>query len=202
MSDNAKVISSNKWTTVLINAIITLTIGVVLIFVPNTVYSMIIIGIGIVLIFSGVSFFLYNHISKNLTKKTKALFFTQSIINIVVGLFLVFQSDIVYDFTVYFIAIWLIITGGSQIFSAPMQKNIIPNTNIILINGILALGFGVIILIWPHFPLIAIGYLNILIAIILFYYSFISFKHRNQNITFDFQNTTDIDAEEIIDDKN
>jgi len=202
MSDNAKVISSNKWTTVLINAIITLTIGVVLIFVPNTVYSMIIIGIGIVLIFSGVSFFLYNHISKNLTKKTKALFFTQSIINIVVGLFLVFQSDIVYDFTVYFIAIWLIITGGSQIFSAPMQKNIIPNTNIILINGILALGFGVIILIWPHFPLIAIGYLNILIAIILFYYSFISFKHRNQNIKVEFENTADIEVEEIIDDKN
>jgi len=201
MSNNAKVISSNRWTTVLINAIITLTIGIVLIFVPNTVYSMIIIGIGAVLILSGFSFFIYNHFSKNLTKRSKTLFLTQSIINIVVGLFLVFQSEIVYNFTVYFIAIWLIITGGSQIFSAPTQKNIIPNTNIILINGILALSLGVIILIWPRFPFIFIGYLNILISIILLYYSFISFKHRNQNITVEFENTTDIEAEEIIDNK-
>jgi len=202
MSDNAKVISSNRWSIVLINAIITLTIGTVLIFVPNTVYSMIIIGIGAVMIVSGISFYVYNHFSKNNTKKSKTLYITQSIINVVVGLFLVFQSETVYSFIIYFIAIWLIITGGTQIFSAPTQKNIIPNTNIILINGILAVTLGVIILIWPTFPLEFIGYLSIIIAIILFYYSFISFKNRNQNVKVEFENTTDVKVEEIVEDKN
>ena len=201
MSENAKVISSNRWTNVLINALITLIIGVVLIFVPDTVYSMIIIGIGTLLIFSGIVFFIYNHFSNKLTKKSKTLLFTQSIINIVVGLFLVFQSELVYSFIIYFIAIWLIITGGTQIFSAPMQKNIIPNTNIILLNGILAVGLGVIILIWPQFPLVFIGYLNIIIGIILLYYSFISFQHRNQNMKVEFEDTKDVEIEEIVEDK-
>ena len=59
MSENAKIISSNRWTSVLINAIITLTIGIVLIFVPETVYSTIIIVIGAMMILSGFIFFTY-----------------------------------------------------------------------------------------------------------------------------------------------
>jgi len=201
MSSSAKIISSNRWTNVLINALITLTIGVVLIFVPNTIYSMIIKGIGIIMILSGISFFIYNHFSHKLSARSKALFFTQSIINIVVGLFLVFQSEIVYNFIIYFIAIWLIITGGSQIFSAPLQKTIIPNANLVLINGIIALSLGVIILIWPQFPLVFIGYLSVFIGAILLYYSIVSFKNRNQNMKVEYENTEDIEVEEIIEEE-
>ncbi|MCK5846987.1 MAG: DUF308 domain-containing protein [Bacteroidales bacterium] len=199
MANTAKIITSNRWSNVLINALLTLTIGIVLVFVPDTVYSMIIIGIGIVMITSGIGFLLYNYMSKTVSPKAKTMLFVQAIINIIVGLFMVFQSIIVYNSIIYFLAIWLIITGAMQLFSAPSQKNIIPNTNVILLNGVIALGLGVIILIWPQFPLVFIGYLTIFISTILFYYSYISFKHRNQNINFNYENT--VDVEEIIDNK-
>ncbi len=201
MSNKAAIITSNRWSNVLINALLTLTIGLVLILVPNTVYTTIILAIGIIMILIGLSFMGYTHFSKKITTKSKTILFTQAIVNIIVGLFMVFQSEIVYNFIIYFIAIWLIITGATQLFSAPSQKNIIPYTNIILINGIIALGLGVTILIWPEFPMIFIGYINIYISIILFYYSFTSFKHRNQNSKVVFEETIDTNSEEINNNK-
>ena len=198
MSNNIKIMAINRWSSVLINAILTFIIGIVLIFVPETIYATIIIAIGIMMIISGIGFMTYTHMSHTATSKAKTILFTQAIINIVVGLFMVFQSIIVYNFIIYFLAIWLIITGGTQLFSAPAQKNIIPNTNIILINGVTALGLGVIILIWPQFPLIFIGYFTVFISIILFYYSFISFKHRKQNVNIKFENVEDAEIVEDI----
>ena len=197
MSNNFKIMATNRWSSVLINAILTLIIGIVLIFVPETIYATIIIAIGIMMIISGIGFITYTYMSKKATSKSKTILYSQAIINIIVGLFMIFQHEIVKDFIIYFIAIWLIITGGTQIFSAPAQKNIIPHTNIILINGVTALGLGVIILIWPEFPLIFIGYFTVFISIILFYYSFISFKHRKQTVNIEFEN---IEEAEIVED--
>ncbi len=183
--NNTKIKIRNRWTNILLNAIITLTIGAVLLFIPKTVYISIVIGIGIVLILSGISFLTYTYNSKKILQNKKPLWYLQSIINITVGTFLVFQPEIVLNFIVYFISLWLILIGAIQLFQAPSQKTIAGNISVILINSVLSIALGVIILIWPTFPLQIIGYIVMLIGIILLYYSFVFYTHRNDVINID-----------------
>lgn len=190
---NSQINLSHRWSNVFINALLTLTIGAVLIFVPEAIYVTIITVIGALLIASGIGFFIFLKKATTLSTKARIIWFSQALINIIVGLFLVFQSELVYDFVIYFIAIWLIISGGIQIFFAPSQKNIVKNTSVILINGVVAIGLGVTILIWPEFPIKFIGYITVLVGFILLYYSFIFFKHRNETITFDYHQDDEIE---------
>jgi len=192
---NTTIRTGNKWTNILINAVITLTIGSVLVFIPETVYLSIVIGIGVVLILSGISLLLYTYNSKQLIVKNKILWYLQSIINLTVGVFLVFQPRIVLEFMIYFISVWLILVGAIQLFQAPSQKNITGNISIILINSIISMVLGVAILIWPTFPLEFIGYIIMLIGVILLYYSFVFYTHRNDVISITLENEEEIKQE-------
>ena len=185
---NTTIRTGSRWTNILINAIITLTIGSVLVFIPQAIYLSIVIGIGIVLILSGFSILLYTHNSKQLIVKSKVLWYLQSIINLTVGAFLVFQPELVLNFMVYFISVWLILIGAIQLFQAPSQKNIAGNISIILINSVISIVLGVAILIWPTFPLQFIGYIVMLIGVILLYYSIVFYTHRNDVISITLEN--------------
>jgi len=185
---NTTIRTGNRWTNILINAIITITIGSVLVFIPKTIYLSIVIGIGVVLILSGISLLLYTYNSKQIIVKNKILWYLQSIINLTVGAFLVFQPELVLDFMIYFISVWLILIGVIQLFQAPSQKNIAGNISVILINSIISMVLGVAILIWPTFPLQFVGYIIMLIGIILLYYSFVFYTHRNDVINITLEN--------------
>ncbi|RLD40470.1 MAG: hypothetical protein DRI86_15215 [Bacteroidetes bacterium] len=185
---NTTIRTGNRWTNILINAIITITIGSVLVFIPKTIYLSIVIGIGVVLILSGISLLLYTYNSKQIIVKNKILWYLQSIINLTVGAFLVFQPELVLDFMIYFISVWLILVGVIQLFQAPSQKNIAGNISVILINSIISIVLGVAILIWPTFPLQFVGYIVMLIGIILLYYSFVFYTHRNDVINIPLEN--------------
>ncbi len=184
---------SNKWSNILINAIITLSIGAMLILVPNTIYQTIIIGIGIVLFIAGVGFLVYASRSHEISFQSKSFWYIQSVINIVVGIFIFFQPAMVVNLLHYFISIWLIIVGGVQLFFASTQRSVYGNVSVLLINSILALGLGVLFLVWPEFPLVVIGYITVLIGLILLFYSYIFFKHRNEVVTvsYDSQDSAD-----------
>jgi uncharacterized membrane protein HdeD (DUF308 family) len=186
--------SRSRWSNTLINAIITLIIALILIIVPNTIYKTIIIGIGLVMLFSGIGYVIFLYRSKNQEFKNKVVVYGQAILNITVGIFLLLKPELVLDFMRYFISIWLILLGAIQLFLAPSQKAIVSNVSIILVNSIISLGLGVLILLWPTFPLIIIGYACLLISIILFYYSFVFYKHRNDVVTISY-----IKEEEIED---
>ena len=192
---NTTIRTGSRWTNILINAIITLTIGSVLVFIPEAIYLSIVIGIGIVLIISGFSILLYTHNSKQLIVKSKVLWYLQSIINLTVGAFLVFQPELVLNFMVYFISVWLILIGAIQLFQAPSQKNIAGNISVILINSIISIALGVAILIWPTFPLQFIGYIVMLIGVILLYYSFVFYTHRNDVISITLENEEEMKQE-------
>jgi uncharacterized membrane protein HdeD (DUF308 family) len=192
---NTTIRTGNKWNNILINAIITITIGSVLVFIPKTIYLSIVIGIGVILILSGISLLLYTYNSKQLIINNKVLWYLQSIINLAVGAFLVFQPELVLKFMIYFISVWLILVGAIQLFQAPSQKNITGNISIILINSIISIILGISILIWPTFPLQFIGYIVMLIGIILLYYSFVFYTHRNDVISITLENAEEIKQE-------
>jgi len=188
--NSIKTQTGSKWTNILINAIITLTIGAVLVFIPETIYLSIIIGIGVILTLSGFGFLFYTYNSKQIEIKNKVLWYLQSIINLTVGAFLLFQPELVLDFMIYFISVWLILIGAIQLFQAPSQKNIAGNISFILINSVISITLGVVILIWPTFPLQFIGYIVLLIGVILLYYSYVFYKHRNDVISITLESET------------
>jgi uncharacterized membrane protein HdeD (DUF308 family) len=148
--------------------------------------------IGGILIISGIVLLLYTYNSKLAIIKNKILWYLQSIINLTVGAFLIFQPELVLDFMIYFISVWLILIGAIQLFQAPSQKNIAGNISVILINSVISIALGVAILIWPTFPLQFIGYIVMLIGIILLFYSFVFYKHRNDVISITLEEAEDI----------
>jgi uncharacterized membrane protein HdeD (DUF308 family) len=176
----------NQWSNLLMNAIITLIIGSILIFVPTTVYKTLILVLGAIMLASGISFIIYVHRANNIEVKAKVIWYGQAIINISIGLMMLIQPDIILKFMYYFISIWLILIGAIQLFFAPSQKTIIGKLNIMLINSILSISFGVLFLIWPTFPLQIMGVIFSIIGLILLYYSFIFYKHRSDVITMDY----------------
>ena len=179
----------------LMNSIITLIIGSVLVFIPEAIYISIVIGIGVLLVLAGFGFLFFTYNSHQLIIKNKVLLYFQSIVNLTVGAFLIFQPELVLNFMIYFISIWLILIGSIQLFQAPSQKNITGNISFIFINSIISIALGVAILIWPTFPLQFIGYIVMLIGIILLFYSFVFYKHRNDVISITLE-----EAEEISQD--
>jgi len=189
---NTKIKTGNRWTNMLMNSIITLTIGSVLVFIPEAIYISIVIGIGITLVLAGFGFLFYTYNSHQLIIKNKVLLYFQSIINLTVGAFLIFQPELVLNFMIYFISIWLILIGSIQLFQAPSQKNIAGNVSFIFINSVISIVLGVAILIWPTFPLQFIGYIVMLIGVILLYYSFVFYKHRNDVISITLEAEEDI----------
>ena len=179
-----QITTSNHWTNILINAVITLSIGAILILVPNTIYNTIIIIAGITLFLFGLAFLIYAYQSKTTTIKSKTYWYFQSVLYFAVGLFLFFKPQIVVNLLHYFISIWLIIVGLTQLFFAANRKHIIGNSSFMLINSIIALSLGILILIWPQFPVVFIGYITLLIGTVLLVYSIGQYKHRNDDITF------------------
>lgn len=191
-------VSTHNWSNVLINAIITIAIALLLIFVAEAIYSTIIISLGILMVLSGLGFLIYVSKSNPISVSSKTIWYVQSVINIIAGLFMIFQSQIVFELFSYFIAIWLIIIGITQIFSAPTKKSMVKNININLINGIFAIALGASLLIWPELPFTIIGYITLALGIFLLFDSFVSFKNRiNKNI-----DAEDIEVVEINEDEN
>lgn len=189
---------SGKWSNILINGIITLAIGSLLVFAPITVYKMIVIGIGIALFSVGLVSLIYASRTQNLSVKNKSIWYIQAIIDIAIGIFIFFQPELVVNMLRYFISIWLIIVGAIQLFYSAGQSKIFGKVSIMFINSILALAVGVVFLAWPEFPLLVLGYINIFISIILFYYAIVFYTNRNKGFVNNIADIEDVEFEEEI----
>ncbi len=195
-------IRTHNWSNGLINSIITIVIALLLIFVAKAFYSTIIVTLGVIMAISGISFLIYANKSKTISVRSKTIWYAQSLINILAGLFMIFQSRIVFELFSYFIAVWLVIIGGTQIFSALTKKSIVKKVNVNLINGILAIAIGVSLLIWPELPFTIIGYITLAIGIFLLVDSFLTYKKSHKKMVSNEIDAEDIEVVEINEDKN
>jgi len=107
---------SGRWSNILINGIITLAIGLLLVFAPNTVYKMIVLGLGVALFLGGLISIVYASRSQTLSVNNKSFWYIQAVINILIGIYIFFQPEVVLNRLRYFISIWLIIVGIIQLY--------------------------------------------------------------------------------------
>jgi uncharacterized membrane protein HdeD (DUF308 family) len=181
---------ATRWSNLLINAIITLTMGAMLVFVPEAMYNTMILVVGVILLVSGIAYIIYMYRSHKLSMKNRFVLYGQAILNIAVGLLMLLQPTFVYKLLIYAISIWLILIGGFQLFLAPSQnKNSLFNP--LLINSLISIGLGVLLFLWPQFPFQVLGYILGVISFVLFYYSYVLYRHRADVVTFTYENEED-----------
>jgi uncharacterized membrane protein HdeD (DUF308 family) len=167
---------SHYRTTLLINGIIAILFGLFAIFVPEETSTTVAMYFGIVLLIGG-GFGLVNAINLMKRKHDYLSPLVNSIVGILVGLFIVIYTNRSLEIFAIILGIWAVILGFVQFFIA---LNLFPsgrNKNIIIFNSIITLVFGLILFFNPFNSVVAliflVGALALIFGGVLVYFSFI-----------------------------
>lgn len=170
--------SSRHWSSLFINAIISFAIAAVLIFVPKSLYHSLIIGFGAIMLISGIGFILYTIKHKQTEQKTKLTWYFQAIVNVVIGSILILKPGLLFDIIHYLVSAWLILSGIIQLIISIRKDTTIKKKKLFLGNNIFTIALGLLIFLWPTFPLVIIGYLCLIIGLLLLYFSLLLYRNK------------------------
>ena len=185
---------SNKWVSLFVNGVIAAIFGTIFVFVPQAVYKTIIQVLGALLLVGGLSYIIIV-LRKSSDSGMHVMAIIQGIINIGVGVFMLLKPTLIFDFTMTFIAIWLILSGAMQLYDSHSMRNVMNHYKILMAWGFLNIALGVVILLMPEFPFIVFGYISYSIAIVMFVYAGVFFSYRNHVPG---QSKADIEDAEIV----
>jgi len=173
---------SNKWVNLFVNGLIALAFGTIFIFIPETVYVTIIMVLGAFLIAMGIGFIIFaNKKGSPPGVQARMLWTVQGIVNIGIGIFMMLQPALFYKFVMVFLGIWLIIAGAIQLYDSHMMRNIMNHYRVLMSMGFVNIALGVVIILWPEFPIQVFGYVAYFIALVMFIYAIIFYNNRNKN---------------------
>jgi len=163
-------------TPLLINGILAVLFGLFAIFVPTETSLIIVKYFGAVLIIGGV-FALVQAIQLIKNKKDYLSQLVSSIVSILVGLFIVLYTHRSMEIFAIIMGIWAIVLGFVQLFIALRLFESGGNKNLIIVNSIITLIFGLILLFNPFNSVIAlvifVGIMALIAGSILIYFSII-----------------------------
>jgi uncharacterized membrane protein HdeD (DUF308 family) len=173
---------SNKWVNLFVNGLIALAFGTVFIFIPETVYVTIILVLGGFITIMGFGFIYFAN-KKGSAPGTQArmLWSTQGLVNIGIGIFMMLEPELFYRFVMTFLGIWLIIAGSLQLFDSHMMRNIMSHYRVLMLMGFINIALGLVIILWPEFPIKVFGYIAYFIALVMFTYAIVFYKYRNKD---------------------
>ncbi|RLD38436.1 MAG: hypothetical protein DRI74_03870 [Bacteroidetes bacterium] len=173
---------SKKWVLILINAILVISFGIMLIFVPVEILKNLVFIIGTVIAFVGLIliFGAFNYTKEN---KNMIFWLFQGLFNMVVGGIVMFFPEASIKFLLILAGIWAIVLGVYQ-FSVSLLPQIEINGKIWhKINGLLAVIIGILLIFAPEIITgIALGVFGFLLLIIgggMLYFS-ILLKHLGE----------------------
>jgi uncharacterized membrane protein HdeD (DUF308 family) len=169
---------SNKWISLFINGVIAAIFGTVFVFVPKAVYVTIIQVLGVLFLVAGGGF-IFSAIRRGTDGGLHIMAIIQGLVNIGVGIFMLLQPKLVFDFTMTFIAIWLIVSGGMQLYDSHSMRNVMNHYRILMVWGFLNIALGVIIILFPKLLVNLFGIIFYAIAVVMFIYAAIFFGYRN-----------------------
>jgi len=186
---------SNKWVSLFVNGVIAAIFGTVFVFVPQTVYITIIQILGALLLLMGVGF-IFSAVRKGAEGGLHIMAIVQGLINIGVGIFMLLKPELIFEFTMTFIAIWLVVSGSMQLYDSHSMRNVMSHYKVLMIWGFINIALGVIIILWPTFPFVVFGYIAYTIALVMFIYAGVFFGYRNH---IPGQDIKDIEDAEVVD---
>ncbi|MCD6180340.1 MAG: DUF308 domain-containing protein [Bacteroidales bacterium] len=173
---------SKKWVLILINAILVISFGIMLIFVPVEILKSLVFIIGTVIAFVGLIliFGAFNYTKEN---KNMIFWLFQGLFNMVVGGIVMFFPEASIKFLLILAGIWAIVLGVYQ-FSVSLLPQIEINGKIWhKINGLLAVIIGILLIFAPEIitgiVLGVFGFLLLIIGCGMLYFS-ILLKHLGE----------------------
>ncbi len=173
-----------RWTTLGFSGAIALVVGIIFVFFPQDLFSTAVKGLGILLTAFG-SFMLvvtYNNHRKN--KILNFYYLLQAIVNLSLGLTMLFRTEQMVEFLMFVIGVWALATGVYQIVFAIKVRKIVNSGMFLLGNGIAFAGLGAIMVIDPmeviKTLMLVIGSVINLLGFILLYFSFIVYRFNKQ----------------------
>jgi len=174
--------SNPKWTGLAINGAIALMIGLIFIFLPQHFTESIIKLLGIVLSVSGIVMLFFSFFRKQHQGVINIYLIVQGILNLALGIIMFINPDLMIDFIMFVIGLWALIIGLFQIFYAIKVRKLVNSGMLLIANGIIFIGLGLMMLINPdvvlHTLLRIIGFLISFLALALLYFSFIIYKNN------------------------
>ncbi len=172
---------SNKWVNLLVNGLIALVIGSIFIFVPESIYQTIIIILGIFLVLSGIGFVFYaNKKGTAPSSQGRIVWTIQGLFNIGIGVFMMMKPALLYNFIMTFVGIWLIVAGAIQLYDSHQLRNVMSHYRVLMVWGFINIALGVVVILWPEFPIKVFGYIAYMIALVLFIYAGVFYSMRNK----------------------
>jgi len=167
----------------LINGILAILFGLFAIFIPAETSLTVVKYFGVVLIIGGV-FGLINAIQLMKKKHEYVSTLLSSIISILLGLFIVIYTHKSLEIFAIIMGVWALVLGFVQLFIALNLFSAGRNKNLIILNSIITLVFGLILLFNPVNSMFALVYLVGIMALIagsiLVYFSTIIGKIKNK----------------------
>jgi uncharacterized membrane protein HdeD (DUF308 family) len=173
---------SKNWWFLAVNGGIFILFGLLMLFfTQETILTMIkyfgilLLAGGAVLLFIGI-----NNIRKD---RSAAMILGEAIASIAIGLALLLFPQATVALFLMLIGIWAIIIGIIQLVIIVNIKGILANKNVLLLNGLLTIGLGILLLFnpfdWAVFMGKIIGICSALFGILLVYFAFMVRNIKN-----------------------
>lgn len=164
-----------NWWWLTINGIAAIIFGVVAILYPVKTLVLLLGYFGLLALFLGAFFLLGGYLNRRETKLWDFWVF-EGVLNASIGLILLFYNDVTLPVFLVLLSLWAILIGAIQIITVLRLWSAVPHKTLYLVNGLIALIFGILIIINPFNGIkaltifigtytIILGFFSILISI-------------------------------------
>lgn len=137
-----------NWWLLTINGIAAIIFGLLAIFWPGITLLILFIYFGILAVFTGMFFIIGGLLNYQKTELWDFWLF-EGVLNISIGAIILAFPEVSVKLFLILIGLWALLTGFIQIISAIKLRSVIPQYYIYVINGLLALIFGLLIILNP-----------------------------------------------------
>ena len=137
-----------NWWLLTINGIAAIIFGLFAIFFPDVTLLVLIVYFGVLALFLG-AFLMVGALTNRKKTDMWSLWLVEGVVNVVIGMMLLTYPEVSVKIFLVLLAIWAILLGAIQIISVVGLWPMIRRRWLLLLNGVLAIIFGVLIISYP-----------------------------------------------------
>ena len=137
-----------NWWLLTINGIAAIIFGLFAIFFPDVTLLVLIVYFGILAMFLG-AFLIVGALTNRRKTDMWSLWLVEGVVNLVIGMVLLTYPQVGVKIFLVLLAIWAILLGAIQIISVVAFWSMIRRRYLLLLNGVLAIVFGILIISYP-----------------------------------------------------
>jgi hypothetical protein len=170
----------HKWINLILNGTIALALGLLFIFLPQNMVEILIKVTGALLGIAGVVMLLMTYFHSKTQGAVNIFYLIQGILNIIIGISMVAQPQLMLQFIFFGIGIWTLAVGLFQIIYAIQIRKVVNSAIYLLGNGIAFVIVGIVLIvdyrIVTDILLMILGSVLSLLGLILIYFGFKVYK--------------------------